>query len=66
MATKITAADAFAARKADIDALVERIALASEDHFGHGPDDIQWCDVTPLHDAIVLLRRVANSIAPRG
>ena len=42
------AIDAFIARKAQIDQLVERIAAASEDHFAVGPDEINWGHVASL------------------
>jgi hypothetical protein len=33
---------AFVARKAEIDAMLERLAAFSDDHFGPAPEDVHW------------------------
>ena len=39
---KPQAIDAFIARKAEIDAMLERLAALSADHFDTSPDEINW------------------------
>jgi len=39
---------AFMAGKAEIDALLARIAAASADHFGASPDRVTWGDAGSL------------------
>lgn len=55
MTTNDEALAAFLARKAEIDALLERIAAASEDHFFVMPDDYA-----------AMLRRLCNAIHREG
>ena len=33
---------AFVTRKAEIDAMLERLATFSDGHFGVAPDDVHW------------------------
>jgi hypothetical protein len=33
---------AFLTRKAEIDAMLERLAAFSDDHFGVAPEDVHW------------------------
>ena len=33
---------AFITRKAEIDAMLERLAAFSDDHFGVAPEDVTW------------------------
>ena len=40
----------FTAKKAEIDAMLTRIAKLSEDHFGADPDRVNWGDVGTLED----------------
>ena len=42
------ALDAFMARKAEIDELLARLQDLSNEHFGVGPDDVNWGDVGSL------------------
>jgi hypothetical protein len=44
------AIDVFIAKKAEIDAMLARIAKLSEDHFGADPDKVNWGDVGTLDD----------------
>jgi hypothetical protein len=37
-----TALDAFIARKAEIDTMLDRLKALSDEHFGYSPDDINW------------------------
>jgi hypothetical protein len=55
--------DALAAfvQKAEIDAMLTRLQALSDDHFGLGPDEVTWGDVTPLADYAELL-----SASPSG
>lgn len=40
--TNDKALDAFITRKAEIDAMLARLAALSEEHFGYAPDEITW------------------------
>ncbi|WP_169711941.1 hypothetical protein [Erythrobacter tepidarius] len=40
--TNDNALDAFIARKAEIDAMLARLAALSDEHFGYAPDEINW------------------------
>lgn len=46
--TNDAALAAFIARKAEIDAMLERLAALSADHFDFSPEDVNWGDVGTL------------------
>jgi len=54
---------AFIARKAEIDALLARIAAASADHFGRDPDEVTWADEGSLGHVEQKLREVAEFLS---
>jgi len=58
--TNDAALAAFIARKAEIDAAIDRIRAASEDHFFASPEDVNWGHVTALTDHAVLLKRITD------
>ena len=43
-----TALDAYIARKAEIDTMLARLKLLSDDHFSVAPDEINWGHVGTL------------------
>lgn len=47
-ATQAEALAALLAKKAEIDALLARIAAASDDHFGSNPESLTWADAETL------------------
>lgn len=51
---------AFVARKAEIDALLDRLAAKSADHFGADPDAVNWADTGSLDHAAEKLRELAE------
>jgi hypothetical protein len=57
---------AFAARKAEIDAMLTRLQALSDDHFNYSPDDIDWGHVGTLGDYAELLKRVTDSAFKEG
>ncbi len=57
---------AFIANKAEIDAMLARIAKLSEDHFGADPDKVQWGDVGTLEDYARHLRRITDAAFREG
>lgn len=57
---KHTALDAFIARKNEIDALLARIAAASENHFEVSPDAVHWGNTGSLDHAASKLRDIAD------
>lgn len=57
---------AFMARKAEIDAMLERIAALSADHFDVSPDDVHWGHVGTLAHYAELLKRITDSAFKEG
>jgi hypothetical protein len=60
------AIDVFLARKAEIDAMLERIAKLSEDHSGADPDKVNWGDVGTLESYARHLRRITDAAFREG
>jgi hypothetical protein len=63
--TNDAALAAFIARKAEIDAALDRIRAASDDHF-FAREDVHWGHVTALADHAALLKRITDSIFNEG
>ncbi|MGE3703345.1 MAG: hypothetical protein AB7G08_32100 [Hyphomicrobiaceae bacterium] len=61
-----TALDAFIARKAEIDTMLDRLKALSDEHFGHAPDDINWGHVGTLAHYAELLKRITDSACKQG
>ena len=61
-----TALDAFIARKAEIDTMLERIAALSADHFDVSPDDVHWGHVGTLAHYAELLKRITDMAFNEG
>ena len=57
---------AFVARKAEIDALLARLAELSENHFGVAPDEIHWGHVGDLGFVIERLQQASDFIFQEG
>lgn len=51
---------AFAAAKADVDAMLARLAELSGDHFGLDPKEVNWGGVTGLNNIRTLLRQACD------
>lgn len=60
--TNDAALAAFVVRKAEIDAALDRIRAASNDHFFASPEDMPWGHVTALADHATLLKRITDAI----
>jgi hypothetical protein len=63
---KQTALDAFIARKAEIDTMLERLKVLSDDHFAVSPDDINWGHVGTLAHYAELLKRITDAAFKEG
>ena len=61
-----TAVDAFLATKAEIDAALERIRDANEEHFDLNPDDVNWGHVGDLRDYADRLKEITDKIFREG
>jgi hypothetical protein len=61
-----TALDAFIARKAEIDAKLDRLKALSDEHFGQNPDDINWGHVGTLAHYAALLQRITAAAFKEG
>ena len=57
---------AFVTRKAEIDAMLERLAGLSDDHFGVAPDDVNWAHVGDLGYVIEKLREASDFLFQEG
>ena len=53
---------AFVARKAEIDAMLERLASLSDDHFGVASEEVHWGHVANLGYVIERLRQASDFI----
>ena len=60
------ALDAFLAAKFEIDAMLERLAALSADHFDTHPDEIDWGDVGTLNHYRAKLREITDSAFGEG
>ncbi|HRW61788.1 MAG TPA: hypothetical protein P5340_14200 [Defluviicoccus sp.] len=57
---------AFVARKAEIDAMIERLAAFSDDHFGVPPEGVSWGHVGNLGFVAERLRQACDFIFQEG
>ena len=60
------ALDAFLTAKFEIDAMLERLAALSADHFGASPDEIHWGHVGTLNHHRAKLREITGSAFKEG
>ena len=60
------ALDAFIAAKAEIDAMLERLAALSSDHFEISPDEINWGHVGTLNHYRAKLREITDMAFHEG
>lgn len=61
-----TALSAFIARKAEIDAMLARLAALSDDHFHCTPDEVNWGHVGSLAHYASLLKQITDSAFNEG
>jgi hypothetical protein len=54
------------AKKAEIDAMVTRLQVLSDDHFGYVPDEITWSHVGTLEHYAELLKRITDQAFNEG
>ena len=60
------ALDAFIVAKTEIDAMLERLAALSADHFETSPDEINWGHVGTLNHYRAKLREIADMAFSEG
>jgi hypothetical protein len=60
------ALDAFLARKAEIDRMLERLTALSGDHFNVSPDEVNWGHAGMLAHYAELLRRSTDAAFKEG
>ena len=65
-ATNDKALDAFLAAKFEIDAMLERLAALSADHFETNPDEINWGHVGTLNHYRAKLREITDMAFSEG
>ena len=65
-ATNEKALDAFISAKAEIDAMLERLAALSADHFETSPDEINWGHVGTLNHYRAKLREITDMAFSEG
>jgi hypothetical protein len=61
-----SALDAFIAKKAEIDTMLERIKVLSDDHFDTSPDEINWGQFGTLAHYAELLKRITDAAFKEG
>ena len=61
-----TALDAYIARKAEIDTMLDRLKALSNDHFNVSPDEVDWGHVGTLSHYAELLKRITDSAFKEG
>lgn len=61
-----TALDAYIARKAEIDTMLDRLKALSDDHFNVSPDEVDWGRVGTLAHYAELLKRITDSAFKEG
>ena len=64
--TNDAALAAFISAKTEIDAMLERLATLSADHFETSPDEINWGHVGTLHHYRDRLREITDSAFKEG
>lgn len=57
---------AFIEKKAEIDAMLARLQMLSDDHFNAHPDEINWGHVGTLEHYASLLKRITDSALGEG
>ena len=60
------ALNAFIARKTEIDEMLARLQVLSDDHFNAHPDEVNWGDVGTLEHYAGLLKRITDSAFGEG
>ena len=60
------AINAFIAARVEIDAMLERLAALSADHFETHPDEIHWGHVGTLNHYRAKLREISDSAFREG
>ena len=60
------ALDAFMTTKFQIDAMLERLAALSDDHFETHPDEINWGHFGTLNHYASLLRQITDAAFKEG
>ena len=60
------ALDAFITTKLQIDAMLERLKVLSDDHFVTHPDEINWGHVGTLNHYASLLRQITDAAFKEG
>jgi hypothetical protein len=58
--------DAFIARKAEIEAMLARLAALSDEHFGYAPEKINRDHIGTLGHYAELLKRITDSAFKEG
>ena len=60
------AIDAFIAKKAEFDAMLERLQSLSGEHFNWSPDEIHWGHVGTIGHYAEMLKRITDSAFKEG
>ncbi len=60
------ATDAFLAKKAEIDTMLERLKTLSDEHFNWSPGEITWGHVGTLTHYAEMLKQITDSAFREG
>ena len=66
MSTKPTAIGTFIARKAEIDTLLARLQVLSDEHFNVAPEQVTWGHVGDLSHYAELLKQITDAAFREG
>jgi hypothetical protein len=56
----------FVQKRAEVDAMLVRLQVLSDDHFGYAPDEVTWSHVGSLEQYAELLKRTTDSAFKEG
>jgi hypothetical protein len=56
----------FFSKKAEIDMMLARLRVLSDDHFGYAPDEVTWAHVGTLEHYADLLQRITDMAFNEG
>ena len=57
---------AFVSRKSEIDTMLARLRVLSDDQFGYAPDEVTWGHVGTLEHYADLLKRITDMAFNEG
>lgn len=66
MSNKPTALNAFIAKKVEIDSMLARLQILSDNHFNVAPEEVSWGHVGDLGHYAELLKQITDAAFREG